>query len=55
MLKLQTLSIFSEFCETTNLKSLVKEPICFKSLENPTSIDLILTNRLKCLQNSKCF
>ena len=44
----------SEFC-ATNLKILIKEPTCFKILENPTCIDLILTNRLKCFQNSNVF
>ena len=45
----------SEFCETYNLKNLIKEPTCFKSLKNPTCIDLILTNRPKCFQNSNVF
>ena len=45
----------SEFCATYNLKNLIKEPTCFKSLENPTCIDLILTNRPKCFQNSNVF
>ena len=43
-----------EYCATYNLKNLIKEPTCFKSLENRTSIDLILTIRPKCFQNS-CF
>ena len=29
--------------------------MCLKSLENPTSVDLILTNRPKCFQNSHVF
>ena len=37
----------SKFCATYNLKNLIKEPTCFKSLENPTCIDLILT-KLNC-------
>ena len=45
----------SEFCATYNLKNLIKEPTCFKSLKNPTCIDLILTNRPKCFQNSNVF
>ena len=40
----------SEFCATCNLKNLIKDPTYFKSLEKPTSIDLILTNRPKCFQ-----
>ena len=33
------------FCNTYNLKCLVKEPTCFKSIEKPSCIDLILTNK----------
>ena len=40
------------FCETYNLENLIKEPTCFKSAENPSSIDLILTNKKNCFQNS---
>ena len=32
------------FCNTYNLSCLVKEPTCFKNVENPSCIDLILTN-----------
>ena len=46
---------FSEFCATYNLKNLITEPRWFKSLENPTCIDLILTNRPKCFQKSNVF
>ena len=43
------------FCATYNLKDLIREPLCFKSLENPTCANLILKNRLKCFQNSNVF
>ena len=33
-----------EFCERYNLQNLVKDPICYKNLSQPTCIDLILTN-----------
>ena len=33
------------FCETYNLSNLIKEPTCFKNPHNPSTIDLILTNR----------
>ena len=34
------------FCATYNLNfNLVKEPICFKNVDNPSCIDLILTNK----------
>ena len=41
-----------QFCVSYNLKSLIKEPTCFKSVGNPSCIDLILTNHPKCFQNS---
>ena len=34
------------------IHSLIKEPTCFKSASNPSCIDLILTNRKFCFQNS---
>ena len=33
------------FCSTYNLKNLVNEPTCFKNVDNPSCIDLILTNK----------
>ena len=41
-----------DFCELYDLKSLIKTPTCFKSKENPSCIDLILTNRPHNFQNS---
>jgi len=32
------------FCEDLDLKSLINVPTCFKALDNPSCIDLILTN-----------
>ena len=32
-------------CELYNLKNLIDEHTCFKSIENPSSIDVMLTNR----------
>ena len=37
----------ANFCETYGLENLIKEPTCFKSCENPSSIDIILTNKKK--------
>ena len=34
-----------EFCENYSLKNIVKEATCFKNPNNPTCLDLILTNR----------
>ena len=33
------------FCTSYNLKNLVKKPACFKNIDNPSCIDLILTNK----------
>ena len=43
------------FCNTYNFKNLVKEPTCFKNIEKPTCMDLILTNRPQCFQNTIVF
>ena len=40
------------FCNTYNFKSLVKEPTCFKSIENPSCVDLILSNKSLCFQDT---
>ena len=37
-------STINSFMSIFNLKSLIKEPTCFKSIDNPSCIDLILTN-----------
>ena len=41
-----------DFCKTYNLSNLIKEPTCFKNPHNPSTIDLILTNRLRMFLNS---
>ena len=46
-------SYMKEFCETYNLKKLINEPTCFKNPLNPSLIDLILTNRLRCFEGSR--
>ena len=33
------------FCNSYNLNNLIKQPTCFKNPENPSCIDLILTNK----------
>ncbi len=33
-----------DFCDIYDLKNLIKEPTCFKNPDNPSSIDVILTN-----------
>ena len=42
-----------DFCDTYNLTNLIKEPTCFKNPSNPSSIDVMLTNRPNSFQNSK--
>ena len=44
--------VMQMFCNTINFKCLVKEPTCFKSINSPSCIDLILTNRSSCFQNT---
>ena len=41
-----------DFCNLYLLKNLIKKPTCFKSPENPKTIDLILTNRPRSFCNS---
>ena len=41
-----------ELCCVYNLKNLVKDPTCYKNPGNPSSIDLILTNKLRSFQNT---
>ena len=41
-----------EFCEMYGLENLIKGNTCFKSTENPSSIDLILTNKKHSFQNT---
>ena len=41
-----------KFCNSYCLKSLIKQPACFKNLEKPSCIDLILTNRSRSFQST---
>ena len=42
-----------EFCQSYNLKSLIKVPTCYKNPDSPNCIDLILTNKPRNFQNSR--
>ena len=42
----------SEFCQMYNLHNLINEPTCYKNPNNPSSIDVILTNRKNSFENS---
>ena len=44
-----------QFCNLNDLKNLITQPTCYKNFDNPTSIDLILTNKPTYFQNSKVF
>ena len=44
-----------DFCSLSNLESLISKPACYKNHENPTCVDLILTNRPGCFQHSNVF
>ena len=41
-----------DFCESFNLSSLIRESTCYKNPENPSCIDLFLTNSPNSFQNS---
>ena len=41
-----------EFCSMYNLKNIITEQTCYKNPDNPSSIDVILTNRLRSFQES---
>ena len=43
----------TEFCEMYKLKNLITDPTCYKNPNNPSLIDVILTNRKRSFQYSK--
>ena len=45
-------SSMESFCTINNIKCIIKEPTCYKTPDNPTCIDLILTNCPKNFQES---
>ena len=50
-----TNNYLEEFCASYNLKNLIKEPTCFKNIDNPTLIDHILTNHPKSFHSSSVY
>ena len=46
-------STMAEFCEIYNFKNLITDPTCFKNVLHPSSIDVILTNKIRSFQNSQ--
>ena len=41
-----------DFCQIYNFENLIKGPTCFKNPSNPSSIDVMLTNKKSSFQNS---
>ena len=46
-------AVLKNFMELYNLGNLVKEKTCFKSIKNPSCVDLFLTNCVSSFQNTK--
>ena len=44
--------VLNEFITEHGLKSIVKDPTCFKSVINPSCIDLLITSFPKCFQST---
>ena len=42
----------SNFMDIYGLKNLIKRPTCYKSADNPSSIDMFLTNKTSGFQNN---
>ena len=40
------------FCNQNTLKSLSKDPTCYKNIDNPSCIDLLLTNSVKSFEST---
>ena len=47
-----TESVVRDFCQIYGCKNLINDNTCFKNPEKPSCIDLIITNKPKCFQNS---
>ena len=44
--------VMIEFCNTYNFKNLTKDPTCFKNVHNPSTIDLIPTDKPRSYLNN---
>jgi hypothetical protein len=47
--------IFLDFADQYEAKNKVKDPTCFKNPENPSTIDLVITNTSRSFWNTKVF
>ena len=45
-------NVLTSFCNQYNLKTLIDKPTCYKNPNNPTYIDVILTNRENTFSNT---
>ena len=45
-------NVLSDFMDLYDLKNLVKQNTCFKSVENPSCVDLFLTNSNSSFQST---
>ena len=41
------------FCDNYNLKSLMKQPTCYKNPDNPICVDLLLANAPRSFQSAR--
>ena len=41
------------FCDNYNLKSLMKQPTCYKNPDNPICVDLLLANAARSFQSAR--
>ena len=48
-------TILSEFLNAYNAKNIVKNKTCFKSIENPSCVDLIITDKPGSFQHTNVF
>ena len=47
-----TEAVARDFCQIYGCKNLIIDNVCFKNLEKPSCIGVIITNRPTCFQNS---
>ena len=48
----ETETVLSEFLNSHDAKNMVKEKTCFKSMNNPTCVDLLISNKEKCFKSA---
>ena len=48
----ETETVLSEFLNSHDAKNMVKEITCFKNTDNPTCVDLLISNKEKCFKSA---